>query len=131
MKGVRGWLAFYWIGSLPLMMFYSVGLSGFFFDYPFGLALVIFLFLAIPLLLIPLRLPIAPRWNIAELWLVVVLMVSRALGVFMTPLSAEELPVVTAALVGIVAFSLVWAIGWTQYFTQSARVRNTFLSREC
>ena len=63
LKGVQGWLWVYVIGSIPLMVVYSMGLSGWFFEYPIGLMLAIFLVLAIPLLLLLLKSPRAPRWN--------------------------------------------------------------------
>jgi hypothetical protein len=114
------------------MMFYSMGLSGFFFDYPFVLMLVIFLVLAVPLILIALKFPKSPQWNIVELWLLAALMIVRSLGVLFLPsggeetLGGEELPVIIATLAGTVAFSLGWAFAWTKYFSESVRVRNTF-----
>ena len=65
MKGVKGWLLVYFICSIPLLMVYSMGLSGWFFDYPLALMVVIFLSLALPLVLILLKSPRAPHWNIA------------------------------------------------------------------
>ncbi len=132
--GIGGWLLFYLIGSVPPLMVYSMGLSGWFFEYPFLLMVGIFLLLAIPLVLIPLKSPKAPQWNIAQLWIIVVLMASRALSVFLFPmasgdqplLSGEELRGVVLALSGIVFFTLAWATVWTRYFKQSLRVRNTF-----
>ncbi len=66
-EGIKGWLLVYIIGSIPVLMFYSAGLSGVF-GYPLVLTLVIFLLLAIPLLLILLKSPKAPQWNIAMEW---------------------------------------------------------------
>ena len=134
LEGKNGWLLVYFICSIPLLMVYSMGLSGWFFDYPFVLMLVIFLLLAIPLLLILLKSPKAPQWNIAMLWIVAVLMTLRSLSVFLfpmasegqPPLSSEELPVVILTLLGIVSLSLGWAMIWTKYFKDSVRVRNTF-----
>jgi len=133
-QGIRGWLLVYILCSIPLLMVYSIGLSGWCFDYPFVLMLAIFLLLAIPLLLILLKSPKAPQWNIATLWIIVALMTLRSLSVFLfpmvsegqPPLSSEELPVIVATLSGIVTCSLGWAIVWTKYFRQSVRVRNTF-----
>ena len=51
-RGVRGWLLVYLIGSIPLLMVYSIGLSGWVFDYPIGFMMVIFLVFAVPLALI-------------------------------------------------------------------------------
>ena len=51
-KGIRGWSLVYIIGSIPVLLFHAAGLSGWFFDYPIALFLVIFLLLAIPLLLL-------------------------------------------------------------------------------
>lgn len=133
-EGIKGWLLVYLIGSIPPMMVYAMGLSGWFFEYPLGLMVVIFLLLAIPLLLVLLKSPRAPRWNIAVLWIMVVLMALRSVTVFVFPMASEgqppmssaELPAVIAALSGIVAFSLGWAIVWTRYFRGSVRVSNTF-----
>ncbi len=112
-------------------MVYSMGLSGWFFEYPIVLMVTIFLLLASPLLLILLRHPIAPLWNIAVLWILVILMALRSISVFLLPvsgeeMSSEELPVVVMMLSGIVSISIGWAMVWTKYFRESVRVRNTF-----
>ncbi len=133
-KGVGGWLLVYLFGSIPPLMVYSMGLSGWFFDYPFVLMVAIFLLLAVPLLLILLKSPKAPPWNVAALWIIAVLMTLRSVSVFLfpmasegqPPMSSEELPGVIAILSGIVAFSLGWATLWTKYFKESVRVKNTF-----
>ncbi len=121
----------YLICSIPLLMVYSMGLSGWFFDYPFVLMVVIFLLLAVPLLLVLLKSPKAPRWNIALLWIVAVLMTLRSISVVLMPVSGEEMSreellVVVVTLSAIVSVSLGWAIVWTKYFKESVRVRNTF-----
>ena len=131
---MQGWLWVYVIGSIPLMVVYSMGLSGWFFEYPIGLMLAIFLVLAIPLLLLLLKSPKAPWWNIATLWTVAVLMTLRAVSVFVfpmadegePPMSSEELPSVVLTLSVIVSVTLGWAMVWTKYFKSSVRVRNTF-----
>ena len=69
MEGIRGWLLVYIIGSIPVLLFVSAGLSGWFFEYPLGLVLAIFLLLASPLILILLKSAGAPQWNIAGNWL--------------------------------------------------------------
>ena len=133
-KGIGGWLLVYLIGSIPLMLFYSMGLSGWFFEYPVLLMAVIFLALAIPLLLIPLKSSRAPRCNIAALWTASILITLRIVyGVLFQRvlegrqrLSSEELLGALPILLGIVIFSLGWAIVWTKYFKDSVRVRNTF-----
>ena len=84
-KGIKGWLLVYLIGSIPLLTMYSMGLSGWFFEYPFILIVTIFLVLAIPLLLIILKSPKAPRWNISMWWTIVVLMTLRSISVFLEP----------------------------------------------
>ena len=45
-QGIGGWLLVYTIGSIPFMLFHSAGLSGWFFDYPIPLMVVIFVALA-------------------------------------------------------------------------------------
>ena len=130
MKGIKGWLLVYLIGSIPLLIMYSMGLSGWFFEYPFILMVIIFFVLAIPLWLIMLQSPKAPRWNISMWWIIVVLMTLRSISVFLEPGGKEmniiEMLSVALALLIIVSISLVWAIIWTKYFKKSMRVRNTF-----
>ena len=133
-KGIGGWLLVYVIGSIPVMLFYSVGLAGWFFDYPVLLMAVIFLALASPLLLIPRKSPRAPKWNIAALWTASILITLRIVyGVLFQSMiegrpraSSEELLAALPILSRIVIFSLGWAIVWTKYFKNSMRVRNTF-----
>ena len=129
-----GWLWIYLIGSVPLAVLYSMGLAGWFFDYPVSLMAVIFLLLAIPLALIPLKFHRAPQWNIATLWIIVALMTLRSLNVFFLPYGAEDQPslegkellAAVLTLSAIVSAALGWAIVWTRYFRQSVRVKNTF-----
>ncbi len=131
-KASRGGYWFtYLIGSIPPLMVYSMGLSGWFFEYPIWLVAAIFLLLAVPLLLIPFRSPKAPTWNIAMLWVVVALMTLRSISVFVESggqMSREELADTVVVLSQIVGFSIVWALLWTGYFKKSVRVRNTFAS---
>ena len=123
-NGIRGWSLVYIIGSIPVLLFHAAGLSGWFFDYPIALFLVIFLLLAIPLVLLLMKSPKAPQWNIAMLWTASSLITLRILyGVLFQriqegqpPLNGEELLGAMPTLLGIVAFSLGWAIVWTRYF---------------
>ena len=128
---IKGWLLCYVSGSIPLLMVYAMGLSGWFFEYPIAHMVTIFLLLASPLLLILLRHPKAPLWNIGVLWTLVILMGLRSISVFLLPvsgeeISSEELPVVVMMLSVIVSISIGWAMVWTMYFRGSVRVRNTF-----
>jgi hypothetical protein len=121
----------YLIASIPLMFLYAVGLSGLFSDYPLVLVIAIFLIFLVPLWLLASRSPNAPRWNIGLLWMTAGLMTLRSLAVLISPFLAEgpdiaELPTISTILPGVVAFSFGWAIVWTKYFRQSARIRNTF-----
>lgn len=133
-EGIKGWLLVYIIGSIPVLMFYSAGLSGVV-GYPLVLALVIFLLLAIPLLLILLKSAKAPQWNIAMLWIAAILLILRIVGGLLfheegqPPVSRERLLEAIPILIGIVTFSLGWAIIWTKYFKNSVRVRNTLSKR--
>lgn len=134
LEGIRGWLLVYLIGSIPLLMMYSMGLSGWFFEYPLVLMVVIFLVLALPLLLILRRSPRAPRWNIGLVWLMVTLMTLRAISIIFVepmliegqPMSGEDLPGVLQPLAVIVGIAVAWAVVWTTYFRRSVRVGNTF-----
>ena len=129
-KGIKGWLLVYLIGSTPLLIMYSMGLSGWFFEYPFILMVTIFLVLTIPLCLIILKSPKAPQCNISMWWTIVVLMTLRSISVFLEPggkeMSIKEMLSVALTLLVIVSISLVWAIIWTKYFKKSIKVRNTF-----
>lgn len=132
LQGIQGWLLVYLIGSIPPMLVYSMGLSGWFFEYPVGLMVGVFLVFAVPLLLVLTKSPKAPRWNVAVLWIMAVLMTLRSASVILMPsnawepMSREELQGVVGILSAIVGFSLAWAIVWTMYFKTSVRVRNTF-----
>lgn len=136
-EGIGGWIIVYIIGSVPLLTVYSMGLSGWFFEYPIGLMLAIFILLAVPLLLILRKSPKAPRWNISALWIMAALMILRSISVILFPMSGEdgsplrgdELLAVAQPLGVIVAVALGWAIAWTQYFKNSVRVSNTFCGR--
>lgn len=133
-EGIGGWIAVYIIGSIPLLTVYSMGLAGWFFEYPVGLMVAIFILLALPLLLILQKSPKAPRWNIAALWITAALMILRSTSVILFPMSSDDAPplrgdqllAVAQPLGVIVAVALAWAIVWTRYFRNSARVRNTF-----
>ena len=84
--GIQGWLLVYIVASIPVLLFLSAGLSGWFFDYPIGLWLAIFLLLASPLLLILLKSSEAPQWNITALWIASILITVRIVsGVFPAP----------------------------------------------
>lgn len=136
-EGIGGWIIVYIIGSIPLLTVYSVGLSGWFFEYPIGLMLAIFILLAVPLLLVLRKSPKAPRWNIAALWIMAALMILRSIGVILFPMSSDDAPplyggellAVVQPLGVIVSAALGWAMVWTQYFKHSVRVRNTFCGR--
>lgn len=130
-KGVGGWLLLYLIASVPLMFLHAVGLSGLFSDYPLVPMIAIFLIFLVPLWLLASKSPGAPRWNIGMLWMTAGLMTLRALVVLISPFLAQgpdvaALPTISTILPGFVAFSCGWAIVWTQYFRQSARVGNTY-----
>ena len=133
-RGIRGWLLVYVVCSIPVLLFFSAGLAGWFLDYPIGFWLTVFVVLASPLLLILSRSAEAPRWTIAGLWIASILITVRIVyGVLFQRilegrprLSGEELFDALPLLLGIVIFSLGWAIAWTKYFRTSVRVRNTF-----
>ena len=125
MEDIKGWLLVYLIGSVPLTLFYAAGLSGRFFDYHLGLVAGIFIVLAVPLVLVILKLPSAPAWNIASLWVGAGLI---SLVVLAGALSADEarLREVGVTVVAIVSISIAWAVAWTMYFLTSDRVARTF-----
>ena len=125
MQTFNGWLLVYLIGTVPLLLFYSAGLSGWFFDYPLGLFLAIFLVLVVPLVLLVLKVPSAPVWNIALLWVGAGLISLRVLhGVLLMERALQRSEGLT--LVVIVSVALAWAIVWTWYFLVSERVAKIF-----
>ncbi|WP_419947896.1 hypothetical protein [Candidatus Palauibacter sp.] len=132
--GVGGWLLVYVHGSIPFLLFHSAGLSGWFLDYAIWLLAAIFLLLASPLVLILLKSPRAPRWNVVALWVVALVITLRAAAVPFNldtegaaqERSPEEWVAAIAILAVIVVGSLAWATIWTAYFRRSLRVRNTF-----
>ena len=125
MKGIGGWLLVYLAGSAPLTLFFAVGLAGRFFDYHRGAVAGIFLVLAVPLVLVVLRVPSAPAWNIAALW---VGAGSISLILLVGALTTDEarLREVAATMVVIVFASTAWATVWTMYFLRSERVATIF-----
>ena len=131
MKGIKGWLWVYLIGSIPILMVYSMALSGWFFEYPFILMVGIFIILASPLVLIITKSSQAPRWNIFMWRTVVVLMTLRSISVFLEPggkeMSLNEMLSLSLTLLFILSISLVWTILWTKYFNKSIHVKNTFV----
>ena len=126
MEGINGWLLVYLIGSVPVTLFYAAGLAGWFFDYHRGLFAGIFVVLAVPLVLLVLKVPSAPAWNIASLW---VGAGSISLVVLAGALSADEarLREVGVTLATIAFISIAWAVVWTVYFLTSDRVVRTFI----
>ena len=125
MESINGWLLVYLIGSVPLLLFYSAGLSGWFFDYPMGLFIGIFLVLVVPLVLLVLKVPSAPTWNIAVLWVGAGLISLRVLnGVLLMERALQRSEGLTMAAIAAVA--LAWAMVWTRYFLVSERVAKIF-----
>lgn len=134
MGGLKGWLLVYIIGSIPVLLFYSAGLAGWFFDYPLLLMLAIFLLLSIPLWLLLLKSPKAPRWNISMLWISSILIIVRIVSGVLFQRDIDGLPQWSGEnlvashnrlldalpiLIGIVIFSVGWAIIWTKYFKKT------------
>ena len=133
-KGIGGWLLVYLVGSIPVLLFYAAGLSGWFFEYPLVLMAAIFFALATPLWLLVWKSSAAPTWNVAALWAGSILITVRMLyGAFFGGILAgwprpDSGEMLTELMIfpGIILFSMAWALGWTSYFRRSARVRNTF-----
>ena len=125
MERIGGWLLVYLIGAVPVTLFNAAGLAGRFSEYHRGLIVGIFLVLATPLVLLILKLPSAPMWNIASLW---VGAGSISLILLVGALQADETRLrevgATLAIIGLV--SIAWATVWTIYFLTSDRVASTF-----
>ena len=130
-NNIRGWILVYLIGSIPILMIYSMALSGWFFEYPFILMVSIFLVLSLPLLLIIIKYPKAPWWNKFMWRSVVILMTLRSISIFLEPnankMTLDEIINLSLTLLSIVSISVIWLIVWTKYFNNSIRMKNTFL----
>ena len=130
-NNIRGWFVVYLIGSIPILMIYSMALSGWSFEYPFILMVSIFLVLSLPLLLILIKYPKAPWWNILMWRSVVILMTLRSISIFLEPnankMALDEIINLSLTLLSIVSISVIWLIVWTKYFNNSIRVKNMFL----
>ena len=130
-NNIRGWIVVYLIGSIPILMIYSMALSGWSFEYPFILMVSIFLVLSLPLLLILIKYPKAPWWNILMWRSVVILMTLRSISIFLEPnankMALDEIINLSLTLLSIVSISVIWLIVWTKYFNNSIRVKNMFL----
>ncbi len=128
MDGIKGWLLIYLICSVPVLAFYAAGLSGWFFDYPMGLFVGIFLVLAVPLVLLVLKVPFAPAWNIAGLWVGAGLISIRILHpvVLADEAALARILEEVTTLASIVSFAIACAVVWTMYFLNSQRVAKIF-----
>ncbi len=126
MDGIKGWLLVYLIGSVPVLALYAAGLSGWFFNYPMGLFVGILLLLAVPLVLLVLKVSSAPQWNIVGLWVGAGLISVRVLhGVLLAdPARLTKSTVLIMSV--IVSIAISWAVVWTRYFLISDRVAKTF-----
>ncbi len=126
MDGIKGWLLVYLIGSVPVLALYAAGLSGWFFNYPMGLFVGILLLLAVPLVLLVLKVSSAPQWNIVGLWVGAGLISVRLLhGVLLAdPARLTKSAVLIMSV--IVSIAISWAVVWTRYFLISDRVAKTF-----
>ena len=125
MKGISGWLLLYLVGSVPVILFYAVGLAGRFFDYHLGVVAGVFFVLVLPLLLIVLGVESAPAWNIASLWIgagsITLILLVGALTA-----DAGRFKEAAATMAIIALASNAWAAVWTVYFLKYYRVVTTF-----
>ena len=125
MKGIGGWLLVYLAGSVLVTLFYAAGLAGRFFDYHGDAVAGIFLVLAMPLVLAIVKVPSAPAWNIASLWVgagtILLILLVAALTA-----DAARLREAAVTMVLIAVASTTWATIWTLYFLRSQRVATTF-----
>jgi len=125
MEIINSWLLVYLIGTLPLMAFYAAGLSGWFLDYPIWLFIGILVVFIVPLVLLVLKVPSAPSWNIALLWAGAGLILLRILhGVLLMEIPLKRPEGLTLGAILFVAFA--WAIVWTRYLLVSERVAEIF-----
>jgi hypothetical protein len=125
METMNGCLLVYLVGSVPLLIFYAAGLSGWFFDYPMGLFIGILLVLVVPLVLLVLKVPSAPKWNIGLLWIGAGLISLRVLyGVLLMERAIQRSE--GLIFITVVSVALAWAIVWTWYFLVSERVARIF-----
>ena len=91
-----------------------------------GLFVGILLLLAVPLVLLVLKVSSAPQWNIVGLWVGAGLISVRVLhGVLLAdPARLTKSAVLIMSV--IVSIAISWAVVWTRYFLISDRVAKTF-----
>ena len=125
MESIRGWLLIYLIGTGPVLAFWSAGLSGWVLDYPLWLFLSIFTLFLVPLLLLILKVPSAPVWNIAMLWSGTILLCVRIFwAIVQMDRALEQFECLIMA--AIVCGSFAWVVPWTCYFLVSRRVAEIY-----
>lgn len=125
MQSLGGWLLVYLLGSVPILAFYSAGLSGWFFDYPMPLFIGVFAVLAVPLVMLVLRTPSAPTWNVTMLWVGAGLISLRVVtGILLT--EKTLLRSHWLLFIGVMSVAHIWAFVWTRYFLASKHVAKIF-----
>ena len=77
-------------------------------------------------MLVVMKVPSAPAWNIAALWVGAGLIALRILYGVMSGDGSGFTGSAVAKLAVVVVSALVWAALWTMYFLQSDRVARTF-----
>ncbi len=133
-EGLGGWLMFYIIFSIPVLLFYSAGLSGWFFEYPLILLFAIFTISITPIVLILMKSSKAIYWNIFMSRVMTALLLLRIFyGLIVyriigqqPPMNSIELVKALPMLVSIIVLALGWASLWIKYFQTSKRIKNTF-----
>ena len=116
----------YLMGSVPIQCFYAAALSGWYWDYPMWLFVPILGVLVVPLVLLVLKKPSAPRWNVVLLWGGAGLVLLRVLTGLLFADQARLTVLAVAIMVFVVSFAIIWAMVWTHYFRNSDRIASTF-----
>ena len=123
---VTPWLWAYFMGSVPLAVFYAAGLSGWFYDYPRPLFASLCLIFLMPLALLVLKVPFAPLVNIIGLWAGAILLTVRIGHGLCKGGDIPSDPRHLTLLGSFIVTCFAWAVIWTLYLKASSAVAAAF-----
>mgnify|MGYP001243625429 FL=1 len=123
---VTPWLWAYFLGSVPLAVFYAAGLSGWFYDYPRPLFASLCLIFLMPLALLVLKVPFALLVNVIGLWAGATLLTVRIGHGLCIGGDIPSDPRHLNLLGSFIVTCFAWAVIWTLYLKTSSAVAAAF-----
>ena len=123
---VTPWLWAYFLGYVPLAVFYAAGLSGWFYDYPRPLFASLCLIFLMPLALLVLKVPFAPLVNVIGLWAGATLLTVRIGHGLRIGGDIPSDPRHLNLLGSFIVTCFAWAVIWTLYLKTSSAVAAAF-----